>query len=266
MITHNSTISSLNFPKNEKGFTFIEVIIATLMLMLVVGAIFQYFSISQASHNHVYDLKAVEALKSEANKLEAFAKAVSGTPAELSNNPPPANVIYLFKYNATTSQIDLPDPLNPHNVYYNEYFDTAGQPQGFTISIGDNNTIDNYHTYYETAFKNKYASLSDDEKRDIDLRTFTYCTYESGESPYDTDYNATSTPFQMDVSMVVIDDMGSPIDPEDDFLGYIGWWVEDDPTYSDFKTITIALQYWYPGVDWKSVDPEVIVMKTTVIK
>ena len=104
--------------------------------------------------------------------------------------------------------------------------------------------------------------LSDTDKKDIDLRTFTYCTVDGNTS---TNSNLTS-PYQVDVSIVVIDDMGSPVDPEDDLLGYVGWWVEKDSTYPDFKTITLALQYWYPGADWKSVDPEVIVLKTTVIK
>ena len=229
------------------------------MLMLVVGAIVQYFSTSGASSNQVYDLKAVEVLKSEANKLVAiYISGVTSLSNEFTDNSPLPDNIFLFKYNSSTSKIDLPTSTIFH-VYYGDY-----NNEGYTIPIGDDstavgskNTIDNYHSYYETAFDNNYTSLSDNEKRDIDLRTFTYCTVDINSS---TNVNDT-TPFQADVSMVVIDDMGSPVDPEDDLLGYVGWWVED---ISGLKKITLALQYWYPGTDWRSVDPEVIVLETTV--
>ena len=250
----------------QKGFTFIEVIIATMMLMLVVGAIAQYFSTSGASHYQIYDLKAVEVLKSEASKLEAFYHRSTSTPDEFDEplgGALPPDDLFLFKYNSGTGQIDIPDPI--HQVYYGDYYDNG---EGFTISIGNNSTVDDYQSYYETAFNDKYSSLTDDEKKDIDLRIFTFCTYDPTEDPQslaDTDSSNLSNPdaAELDVSMVVIDDMGSPVNPEDDLLGYIGWWVEDT---GDLKEITIALQYWYPGADWKSVDPEVIVLETTVIK
>jgi hypothetical protein len=65
--------------------------------------------------------------------------------------------------------------------------------------------------------------------------------------------------------------MGYPADPEDDLLGNIGWWVENVPDgepdiTSIGKKITFVLQFWYPGQDWTRYDPEVIVLKTTVVK
>ena len=238
----------------QKGFTFIEVIIATMMLMLVVGAILQYFSTAGASSKQIYDLKAVAALKSEANKLAALYKSGTTFSNEFTDTTPPPNNIFLFRYNSGSNQIDIPSPI--HRVYYGEYY--ADDDKGFTLSIGDNNTVSEFHTYYEDAFNSKYATFNDNQKRDIDLRTITYCPYAVGDTS--TDSNV-SDPYQIDVCMVVIDDMDSPTDPEDDLLGYVGWWVIDT---GGLKEITIALQYWYPGADWKNIDPEVIVLKITV--
>lgn len=248
-------LKSNSILSRQRGFTFIEVIIATMMLMLVVGAILQYFSTSGASRNQVYDLKAVAALKSESEKLEAFFKKAIYV-REFDTTAPPDD-IFLFKYDSDSGNIDIPNP-NIHRVYYGNY-----EANGLTISIDNNNSIDNYHTYYEEEFDDRYALLDANQKEIRDLRTYTYCTFENGESgePY-TDYDINN--LEMDVCMVVIDDMGSPNDPEDDLLGYLGWWVEEEGTTSKILIITMALQYWYPGADWKSVDPEVIVLETTV--
>ena len=222
-------------------------IIASLTLLVIISAIVHYHSSTGASNYQIYDLKAVEVLKSEADKLEAFFKGdINSSGDEFSSTGGPPNNIFLFKYNS--GQIDTPSPI--HRVYYGDYY-----TEGYTIplgntstSIGTYNTIDSYKTYYETEFQTKYDNLTDDAKKNIDLRTFTYCTVDTDPT---TNSNTTS-PYQVDVSIVVIDDMGSPINPEDDLLGYIGWWVDD---LSGITEITLALQYWYPGVDWKNVDP-----------
>ncbi|GAF70555.1 unnamed protein product, partial [marine sediment metagenome] len=202
----------------ENGFTFIEVIIASLTLLVIISAIAQYHSNTGASNYQIYDLKAVETLKSEAEKLETFFKGDINTNDDEFNTVSPPSNIFLFKYN-TSGNIDV--PANIHNVYYKNY-----ETDGFTISIGDDNSIDNYHANYINTFNPKYTALTSTQKKFRDLRTYTYCNYDSSEDPsYDTDYNVGS--LQIDTCMVVIDDMGSPEEPEDDLLGYIGWWVED---------------------------------------
>lgn len=246
-----------NSINRQEGFTFIEIVISMIILSVLISTIIHYHSSSGASSNQIYDLKAVNVLQSEANKLMAFYEIGSddGEFEALGVGVSPPDNIFLFKYDPDTG-LELPDPI--HHVYYEEYYDDR-----ITISIGNNNLIEDYHTYYEDAFNTKYDNLNPAEKKKTDIRTLTYCTVEAGESsPRDTD----SAPNSVDVSMVVIDDMGSPEDPEDDLLGYIGWWVEDEGDgTNDIKKITLAFQYWYPGVDWKNVDPEVIVLEITII-
>ncbi len=243
----------------EQGYTFIEIIIALFNLLVIVAAIVHYHSTSGVSGNQVYDLKAVDVLHSEANKLEALYRKDKDLDefSEISVNLP--EEIFLFRVNS--NQVEVPSPI--HNVYYSPH---SALSIDIIKSLDNNNTINDYHKHYDDAFKLEYSVPSDT----IDLRTFTFCTYDSAEDPpstADTDSFGLSNPSTatLDVSIVVSDDMGSPDEPEDDLLGYIGWWVEKvDLGSESIKNVTIALQYWYPGADWKAVDPEVIVLKTTM--
>jgi len=253
---------ALKISVRQDGFTFIEIIMASLILTLIVAAVVQYHSISGASRGQEYYLKAVQVARSEMEKLRALFEFDSDP-----NNPFPEfidnvtaygglpNVIFLFKFNSDGATIKLPiNPTTEPNRIFHVYYNDHTFSNMFLKSLGPNNTVKDYHSDYITAFN----SFSDND--DIDKRTFTYFT-DDGDTDTDSNVNG-----QIDASIAVIDDMGNPADPEDDLLGNIGWWVEDVDTAGDCKRITFVLQFWYPGQDWTRFDPEVIVLKTTVLK
>ena len=241
--------------RNQTGFTFIEIIIASLILTLIVAAVVKYHTSVGASKGQEYYLKAVQAAKSEMDKLRALyeLKYDDSTAKEFDETGLPTD-IFLFKFTSSTS-IDLPSPI--YHVYYSDH----GYSNEFLKSIGAKSGVTDYklyHQYYEDA----YVTDTDD----IDGRTFTYFTNDGN-----TITNTDGANGKVDLSIVVIDDMGSPEDREDDLIGNIGWWVENVPagepnSTAKCKKVTFALQFWYPGQDWTEFDPEVIVIKTTLVK
>ena len=232
----------------QKGFTLIEIVVASLILTLIVAAVVKYHTSVGVSKGQQYYLKAVQTAKNELDKLRALYELKSGV-SEFDSTGPPPNNIFLFKF-VDTSVVTTPSPI------FHVYYDNSGSTE-FLISIGTDNTVKNYRSNYKTA----YSSIIETDK--IDSRTFTYYTDDN-----DTETDHTDGSGQVDASIVVIDDMGSPIDPEDDLIGNIGWWVEDVSISGTayLKKVTFALQFWYPGQDWTEVDPEVIVLKTTLVK
>ena len=233
----------------QKGFTLIEVIVASLVLTLIVAAVVQYHTSAGVSKGQQYYLKAVKTATTELDKLRALyeLKYDDSTVTEFDETGLPTD-IFLFKFTSSTS-IDLPSPI--YHVYYSDH----GYSGEFLKSIGANNTVKDYHQYYEA----NYVTDTDD----IDGRTFTYLTDDGNTVTGTNGANG-----QVDASIVVIDDMGSPEDREDDLIGNIGWWVEDVSISGTvyLKKITFALQFWYPGQDETEFDPEVIVLKTTLVK
>lgn len=231
----------------QKGFTLIEIIVASLILTLIVAAVVKYHTSAGVSKSQEYYLKAVQTTRTELEKLRALYELQSDA-TEFDSTGAPPNDIYLFKFTSSTS-IDLPSPI--YHVYYSDH----GYSNEFLKSIGANNTVKDYHQYYET----NYIADTDN----IDGRTFTYFTND-GNTVTDTD----GANGKVDASIVVIDDMGSPEDRKDDLIGNIGWWVEDVSISGTvyLKKITFALQFWYPGQDWTAHDPEVIVLKSTLVK
>jgi len=234
----------------QDGFTFIEIIMASLILTLIVAAVVQYHSTSGASRGQEYYLKAVQVARAEMEKLRALFE-LNPDISEFNDNVTASgglpSSLFLFKFIGPTN-ISFPAPL--FHVYYNDH--TFGSV--FLKSLNANNTVKDYHSYYVSTF-NSFS-----ETDDIDKRTFTYFT-DDGDTDTDSNVNG-----QIDASIAVIDDMGDPADPADDLLGNIGWWVEDVDTAGDCKRITFVLQFWYPGQDWTRFDPEVIVLKTTVVR
>lgn len=248
----------------KKGFTFIEVIIASMILMLLVGAVVHYHSSAGASKGQEYYLKAVQVARAELDKLKALFEFTTGSFDEFVDNVTaggglPAD-IYLFRYTGETT-IEVPNPI--FKVYYkdhnsidpgNEFLKKLGDSPPYAVNT--KNSVQDYHQYYEE----RYNLLSDDDY--TDCKTFTYFTDDL--DPSTTDEGSPDP--KVDASIVVIDDMGSPEDPEDDLLGNIGWWVENvDPPNNNCKKITFVLQFWYPGQSFL-IDPEVIVLKTTLVK
>lgn len=243
----------------QKGFTLIEIIIASLILTLIVAAVVQYHSSAGVSKGQEYYLKAVQVARAELNKLRALYELNSGVSEFDSTGSPPAD-IFLFKF-IDASGVTIPSPL--FHVYYSDHSyedeflkplrEDSGDPP--YSSGGQCSKVLQYRDCYE----NEYGTLSGT----TDWRTFTYYTSDNNTI---TDENYSNG--IVDASVVVIDDMGSPVDPEDDLIGNIGWWVEDVAISGTvyLKKVTFALQFWYPGQDWTEFDPEVIVLKTTLVK
>jgi type II secretory pathway pseudopilin PulG len=240
-------------PSGQKGFTLVEVIVAGLILIFLVAALLHYHGSSSAAKNQEHYLKAVQVARAELDRLRAFYDLQSGVSEFDQTGPPPADV-FLFKFNGTGT-LDLPSPT--FHVYYGDH----GYGTVLFQSIGNNNTVKNYPGYYSSAFPLADAGVTD-------YRTFVYFTNDGNTV---TDNNAAQG--KVDASIVVIDDMGAPPstvgnEARDDLIGNIGWWVEDIASagVTVAKKVTLALQFWYPGQEWTSVDPEVIVLKTTLVK
>ncbi len=249
----------------QEGFTFIEVVISSLIMLLLVAAVIHYHSSAGVSKNQEYYLKAVQVARAEMEKLRAlFEFDTTGSFAEFTPNGPPPNSIFLFKYTSPTA-IELPSPL--FHVYYRHH----GYNEEFLRPLGDSppydvnakNSVRHYHEYYEEQYDAFNITPSDEDKKD--KRTFTYYTWDT--SPTDQTHSDPNNG-KVDTSIVVIGDMGSPEKPDDDLLGNIGWWVENASDMGPgprVKKITFVLQFWYPGQE-KGVDPEVIVLKSTVVE
>ena len=238
----------------QKGFTFIEVVIAALILSLLVAAVVQYHASAGAAKGQVYYLKAVQIAKNELEKLRILYNLdKDGTFDEFKESSSVPTNPYLFKFTGPTS-IDVPTPI--FHVYYNDH----GYGDSFLKSMANDKDVLDYLATYAVAF----GGFSDTDL--VDRRTFTYFTNDGNEI---TDSNPGSG--QIDASITVIDDMGDPTSAEDDLIGNIGWWVENVPSgepddTARCKKITLVLQFWYPGLDWTKHDPEVIVLKSTFIK
>ena len=251
---------------NQKGFTLIEIIIASLIMTLIIAAVVKYHSSAGVSKGQEYYLKAVKVARAEMEKLRSLYELDSGI-REFEHTGSPPDDIFLFKYNIETGNLDLPSPL--FHVYYDDHGYSADllKPLGVNgpYQPDEMSGVSFYHHYYCETFND----FSDNDNRD--RKTFTYFIHDTNnEYPPDSDCTpCTSIKCQLDASLAVIDDMGSPYDCEDDLLGNIGWWIVDDGIISGvthLKKVTFALQFWYPGQEWMSVDPEVIVIKTTLMK
>lgn len=245
---------------NKKGYTFVEIIVSALILSFLIATAVQYHASSKASRGQECYLKAVQTAKSELDKLRALFKFdTDGDFAEFTETSPPPNQVFLYKVNSPTS-IDLSSSL--YRVYYddhsskysgNSFLKPLGDSSPYAVNGG--NTVDSFHTYYEEQFS--ILTQTDD----VDRKTFTYFTYDSGTDQTDSD----AASGKVDTALAVIDDMATPSDSSDDLLGNIGWWVENVDDNGYCKKITFALQFWYPGMD-RTIDPEVIVLKTTLVR
>lgn len=235
----------------ERGFTFIEIIVASLIMMLIVAAVLQYHATTGVSKGQQYYLKAVQTAHAEMDKLRVL-YVLDPDGSEFADTGAPPADIFLFRFTDSTT-IEVPSPL--FRVYYGEH----GSADEMLRSIGDNNGVKNYADYYATAFE----AVGFEDTDTLDRKTFAYFT-DDGNTVTDSNPGGA----ELDASMAVIDDMGSPTDPEDDLLGNMGWWVEDValPDTVNLKKVTFAFQFWYPGQDRTKVDPEVIVLKTTLVK
>ena len=263
-MSFKKSISKLD---GQKGFTLIEIIIASLILTLIVAAVVQYHTSVGVSKGQQYYLKAVQTARTELEKLRALYEFdADGSFAEFDATVAPPASIFLFKFK-TSTEIEYPD--NNTNIFRVYYKDHSSSYQGTSFlkplgsappyAVNTKNSVKDYHQYYEE----QYNILSDDD--DTDRKTFTYFTYDTNPTDQTDSIPGSG---QIDASVVIIDDMGSPVDPEDDLLGNIGWWVEDVSISGTvyLKKITFALQFWYPGQVETEFDPEVIVLKTTLVK
>ena len=103
--------------KSQKGFTLIEIIIASLILTLIVAAVVHYHTSSGASKGQEYYLKAVQVARAELDKLRALYELKSGVSEFDSTGPPPDN-IFLFKF-TDPSGVTIPSPI--FHVYYSDH-------------------------------------------------------------------------------------------------------------------------------------------------
>ena len=248
--------------RHEKGFTFIEIIIACLILTFLIAAVLHYHASAGASKNQEYYLKAVQTAKSELSKLAALYELKSGI-SEFEATGPPPNVIFLGKYDQATETLVLPAKI------FKTYYSDHGYSTSLLRALGKSppyspNEISGV-SQRQTLYCETYQSLDDDD--DLrDMKTFTYFVNDGNTV---TDYDCSPGNCKLDLAGTVIDDMGSPLDCEDDFRGIEGWWIEDAGVISGvthLKKVTFAFQFWYPGQNWTRVDPEVIVLKTTLVK
>ena len=100
---------------NQKGFTLIEIIIASLIMTLIVGAVIQYHSSAGVSKGQEYYLKAVKVARAEMDKLRSLYELDSDI-SEFEHTGPPPDDIFLFK---SESGLDVPSPI--FHVYYNHH-------------------------------------------------------------------------------------------------------------------------------------------------
>ena len=96
-----------NSINRQEGFTFIEIVISMIILSVLISTIIHYHSSSGASSNQIYDLKAVNVLQSEANKLMAFYEIGSddGEFEALGVGVSPPDNIFLFHGNTMTEAL-----------------------------------------------------------------------------------------------------------------------------------------------------------------
>jgi hypothetical protein len=254
----------VNKTEKQGGFTFIEVVISCLIMILLVTAVIHYHTTAGVSKDQTYYLKAVQTARAELEKLRAlFELDRARSFTEFVPNGPPPRDIFLFKFTSSTG-IELPNPI--FRVYYKDHHSSydgipflrplgSGPPYGVNVK----NSVLEYPLYYQDS----YNGQSDDDQ--TDRKSFTYFSWDS--NPIDQTDSAPDNG-KVDASLVVLDDMGSPYDPQDDLIGNIGWWVEDASSEGpglEVKKITFVLQFWYPGQE-KSADPEVIILKSTFVR
>jgi prepilin-type N-terminal cleavage/methylation domain-containing protein len=249
----------------QKGFTLIEVITASLIMVFLVAALLNYHGSSGAAKNQVYYLKAVQVARAELDKLRALYEVDSGCSEFQHTGPVPADFLYRFTGVGEKLEFSGPDPSKPtYHVYYTPH----GTNETFLRPLGDSppyaplvkSGVSYYQKYYCEAY-NKAGFEDTDQK---DRRTLTYFTYDTapGYPPHaDADHG------QVNASLVVIDDMGSPYDCEDDLLGSIGWWIEDVAVsgVTVCKKVAFFLAFRYPG-EGTGVNPELVCLKTTLVK
>ncbi|MBW1802944.1 MAG: prepilin-type N-terminal cleavage/methylation domain-containing protein [Deltaproteobacteria bacterium] len=275
------SIKFMYISRHEKGFTFIEIIIACLILTFLIAAVLQYHASSGASKNQEYLLKAVQSARAEMEKLRIM-YSFHPDIEEFDHTGPPPQKIFLFKYGGWDSDekkhlLDTPEPI--FKIYYKAHEDTLLKQTWGKQCDPNDETCSSGVSWYQKSYCESRNQTGFEETDTIDKRTYTYFTDDGNTTTDFTKYHKETRGFEIDASLVVIDDMGSPTDSDyndctsiytDDLLGNIGWWVEDAGIISGvtphIKKITFALQFWYPGQDWTSVDPEVIVLKTTFVK
>jgi len=235
---------------NQSGHTFVEIIVSSIIMLIIVGIILDFQSTANVSTGQIYYLKAVNKAKAELERLRIFFElkydpnnisyefAHTGTPDK----------IFLFKYNKLSNNLDFPAITN------NAYLKDSSLKNSLirTLESPSEDYSDQVDYIYKS-YKKTFDSFTIDGQ-DIDYKDKINFAYTLDE------INSQIT----NVSLIVIDDMGCPNDSLDDLLGYIGWWVERINNNS--IQITYTLQFWYPGQNWMEFNPEVIVIKTVMTK
>jgi len=248
------SLKAMQNSSGQKGFTFIEIIIASLILSLLVAAVVQYHASAGAAKGQVYYLKAVQTAKNELEKLRILYNLdKDGTFDEFKASSGVPTSPFLFKVTGPTT-IEVPSPI--FRVYYSDH----SYSNSFLRPMADDKEVLDYQVTYKAAFD----GFSDTDQ--VDRRTFTYFTNDGNGTT-----DSTPGSGQVDASLTVIDDMGDPTNAEDDLIGNIGWWVENVPSdepddTAKCKKITFVLQFYYPGLEWTKHDPEVIVLKSIFIR
>ena len=155
---------------NEKGFTFIEIIIASLILTFLIAAVLQYHSSAGASKNQEFYLKAVQTARAELNKLAALYEMKSGI-SEFEGTGPPPNVIFLGKYDRVSDTLVLPAKI--FKVYYSDHGYSANFLRALGASPPYNPDEISGISRRGTLYCETYQSFDDDD--DLrDMKTFTY--------------------------------------------------------------------------------------------
>ncbi|MFC1824406.1 hypothetical protein ACFL9T_16985 [Thermodesulfobacteriota bacterium] len=254
---------------SQKGYTLVEIVLASMLLVFLVGVVLKYHSIRGASHDQKYYLKAVETAKQELEKLRSLYEIDSGiTEFENTGVPNAPDGLFLAKVISASPYLDILTP-EVFKIYYSDH----GQGDSFLRPLWGglvNPDSQNGVTHFGNrgAYESGFEAPGFDSSDTVDKRTFTYFLYDGNTETNFTQNDQNN--IKIDLAGTVIDDMGSPEDPMDDLLGMIGWWVEDAGVISGvthLKKITFALQFWYPGQKpIKGDAPEVIILKTTFVK